>query len=504
MMNMNQPKVDIKYTKMFINNEWTDAVSKKTMPVTNPSTGKSIAQVAEGDKPDIDKAVQAAKMAFSTGSEWRMMDASKRGHMMMKLADLMERDIKELAMMESMNNGKPVDMAMIDMQLSVNTMRYYAGWADKIHGDTIPSDGPLVTMTVKEPVGVVGQIIPWTYPVLMLVWKWGPALATGCTIVMKPAEQTPLTALMMAALAKEAGFPKGVINVVTGMGPTAGHALAMHPDVMKIAFTGSNEVGHLVMEAAAKSNLKKVTLELGGKSPMVVFDDVNVDEAVAMAHKAVFMNQGQTCCGGTRTFVHEKIYDEFVKKATEMAKARKVGNPFDNGVQQGPQVDQETLDKITKMVETGKKEGAKLMTGGKRIGTTGYFFEPTVFADVTDNMTIAKEEIFGPVQAIMKFSKMEEVIRRANMTHFGLAAGVMTNDINRAMMFTHLVKAGTVWVNTYNYLVPQMPFGGYKESGMGRDLGKESLEEYLETKSILIQMPKKMTEMMKMMTMNEH
>lgn len=486
---MDPKAIKIKYTKLFINNEFVDAVSKKTFPVVNPSTGKIISQVAEADKADVEKAVAAAKMAFSRGSEWRNMTASQRGRLMYKLADLMERDMNELAALETLNNGKPLTSAMGDMKMSIDTIRYYAGWADKICGDTIPTDGPFMAMTRKEPIGVVGQIIPWNYPVAMVAWKWGPALATGCTMVTKPAEQTPLTALVMAALAMEAGFPKGVINVLPGYGPTAGQAIAMHQEIRKIAFTGSTEIGHLIMEASGKSNLKDVTLELGGKSPLVICDDADLDEAVEIAYQAVFMNQGQNCCAGTRTFVHESIYDEFVKKAAAKAKTRKVGDPCQTGVDQGPQVDKAQLEKIMMLVETGKKQGAKLQFGGKRVGTEGYFFEPTVFSDVTDDMTIAKEEIFGPVQSILKFTTMEEVIDRANKTHYGLASGILTKNINNILMFTQGIESGSVWVNTYMAITPQTPFGGYKESGVGRDLGKESLEAYLETKSISIKLP---------------
>jgi len=320
--------------------------------------------------------------------------------LMYKLADLIERDIKYLATLETLDNGKPYDDSIFDMNCTVSVFRYYAGYCDKIHGNTIPSDGDFLTMTRKEPVGVVGQIIPWNYPALMLSWKWGPALAAGCTMVLKPAEQTPLTALAIAALAKEAGFPKGVINVVPGYGPTAGGPIVEHHDVNKVAFTGSTEVGHKIMEIAAKTNLKRVSLELGGKSALVIFDDADLDEAVEIAHMAIFANHGQNCCAGSRTYVQAAIYDQFVKKAVEKAKSRKVGDPFVDGTQQGPQIDQEMFDKVLRMIESGKKEGAKLETGGESIGKAGYFIQPTVFSNVSDNMTIARQEIFGPVQSI--------------------------------------------------------------------------------------------------------
>lgn len=323
----------------------------------------------------------------------------------------------------------------------------------------------------------------------MLAWKWAPALAAGCTIVLKPAEQTPLTALHCAALAKEAGYPAGVVNVVTGYGPSAGAAIASHPDIRKVAFTGSTVVGKLIMEASAKTNLKKVSLELGGKSPLVIFDDVNLDEAVEIAHNAIFANHGQNCVAGSRTFVHEKIYEQFVRKAAEAAKNRKVGNPFEKGIQQGPQVDEEMFNKVLTYIEFGKRDGAKLEAGGKRLGNEGFFIEPTVFSNVTDNMRIATDEIFGPVQSILKFRTLEEVIERANNTNYGLASGIVTNDINKALTFANAVEAGSVWVNCYDAVTPQAPFGGYKQSGFGRELGEDGLEPYLETKTVAVKTP---------------
>ncbi|KAF2880444.1 hypothetical protein ILUMI_25722 [Ignelater luminosus] len=482
---------EIKYTKLFINNEFVDSASKKTFPVINPATGKQIIDVAEADRADVNKAVEAAKAAFARGSEWRNMDASARGILIYKLADLIERDTKYLASLETLDNGKPYEDSIFDINCAISTFRYYAGYCDKIHGSTIPSDGEFLTLTRKEPVGVVGQIIPWNYPILMLSWKWGPALATGCTMVLKPAEQTPLTALAVAALAKEAGFPKGVVNVVPGYGPTAGAALVENHDVSKVAFTGSTEVGHKIMETAAKTNLKRVSLELGGKSPLVVFNDADLDEAVEIAHNAIFANHGQNCVAGSRTFVQSGIYDQFVKRATEKAKARKVGDPFANGIQQGPQIDQDMFNKVLRLIESGKKEGAKLETGGEKIGNEGFFIQPTVFSNVTDNMTIAKEEIFGPVQSIFKFNTLDEVIERANNTNYGLASGVVTKDINNALVFAQAVQAGSVWVNCYDAVTPQAAFGGYKQSGIGRELGEDSLKEYLEVKTISIKLPSK-------------
>lgn len=484
-MKMNR-KIDIKYTQLFINNNFVDSVNGKKFSTINPANGTVIAEVSEGDKADVDKAVAAAKEAFSRKSKWRTMDASIRGNLMNKFADLIARDMEYIATLETLDNGKTYSNALFDIEASIETIRYYAAWCDKIFGDTIPVDGKLISLTRKEPIGVVGQIIPWNYPFLMLAWKWGPALATGCTIVLKPAEQTPLSALYAAALAKEAGFPPGVINVITGYGPTAGAAIAEHPEVNKIAFTGSTEVGHLIMAASAKSNLKRVSLELGGKSPLVIFDDVDIKEAAEIAFNAIFANHGQNCCAGSRTFVHAKIYDQFVNHAKQLASQRKVGDPFNSETEQGPQIDEEMLNKILGLIKSGKEEGAVLETGGERHGNVGYFIKPTVFSNVTDTMRIAKEEIFGPVQSILKFETMDEVIERANNTNYGLAAGVLTKNIDKALTFAQAVEAGSVWINCYDAITPQTPFGGFKQSGIGRELGAEGLKEYLETKTISI------------------
>ena len=483
------PKMpEIKYTQLFINNEFVDAKSGKKFTTLNPADGTVIAKIAEGDKTDVDKAVAAAKEAFKRGSTWRNMDASVRGKLLNKLADLFERDLEYLASLESLDNGKTYKHALFDIHGSIMSIRYCAGWCDKICGDTIPADGNLLSFTRKEPIGVVGQIIPWNYPLVMLSWKWGSALAAGCTVVMKPAEQTPLTALYAAALAKEAGFPPGVVNVVTGYGPTAGAAIAEHPDIRKIAFTGSTEVGHLILEASARTNMKRVSLELGGKSPLVIFDDFDVKEAAEIAYRALFTNHGQVCCAGSRTFVQSKIYDEFVAHAKQLALKTKLGDPFDPEVQQGPQVDEQMLNKVLGLIKSGKEQGAVLETGGERFGNVGYFIKPTVFSNVTDDMRIAKEEIFGPVQSILKFETMDEVIERANNTEYGLAAGVLTNDINKALTFAQAVESGSVWVNCYNAITPQTPFGGFKQSGIGREMGPDGLDEYLETKTVSIKL----------------
>ncbi|XP_076278805.1 aldehyde dehydrogenase 1A1 [Lasioglossum baleicum] len=482
-------KTDIKYTQLFINNEFVDAVSGKKFATINPATGAVITEVAEGDKADVDKAVAAAKKAFHRGSVWRNMNATERASLINKFADLIIRDAEKIATLETMDTGKAYQNALGEMYFSADVLRNHAGWCDKITGDTIPTDGNYVTFTRKEPVGVVGQIIPWNYPFGMLVWKWAPALATGCTLVLKPAEQTPLTALYAAALAKEAGFPAGVINVITGYGPTAGAAITEHPDIRKVAFTGSSEIGHLIMQAAGKTNLKRVSLELGGKSPLVIFDDFDVKEAAKIAHEAVFANHGQNCCAGSRTFVQAKIYDEFVVQAKQLAAQRTLGDPFDSKTQQGPQIDDEMFNKVQKFIQTGKKEGAVLETGGEQFGKVGYFIKPTVFSNVTDNMTIATDEIFGPVQSILKFETLDEVIERANNTNYGLAAGVLTKDIDKALTFAQAVEAGSVWVNCYDAITSQTPFGGFKESGIGRELGAEGIKEYLELKTVTIKVP---------------
>ncbi|XP_048412074.1 aldehyde dehydrogenase, mitochondrial-like [Stegostoma tigrinum] len=483
---------DVYYDKIFINNEWHDAVSKKTFPTINPSTGEIICQVARGDQDDVNKAVKAAKEAFRFGSPWRLMDASQRGVLINRLADLIERDRAYLASLETLDNGKPYHTAyMADLNLVIKCLRYYAGWADKYHGKTIPLDGNYFCYTRHEPVGVCGQIIPWNFPLLMQAWKLGPALATGNVVVMKVAEQTPLTALYVANLIKEAGFPPGVVNIIPGFGETAGAAIASHMDVDKVAFTGSTEVGHLIQQAAGKSNLKKVTLELGGKSPNIILSDADLDHAVEESHTALFFNQGQCCCAGSRTYVQESIYDRFVEQSVERAKLRTVGDPFDSKNEQGPQVDEEQFNKILGYISRGKKEGAKLLCGGGVAADRGFFIQPTVFGDVKDDMIIAREEIFGPVMQILKFKTMEEVIERANDSVYGLAAAVFTNDINKANYVSQGLRAGTIWINCYDVFGAQAPFGGYKASGNGRELGEYGLEAYTEVKTVTLKVLQK-------------
>lgn len=475
----------IRQTQLFIGGQWRPAQSGKTFETINPATEEVIADVAEADAADVELAVLAARKAFDEGP-WPRMDARKRGRIMMRLADLIEAEIDELAVLESLDNGKPVSESKLgDIPLAIEVIRYYAGWADKIQGATIPINGNYFCYTRKEPVGVAGQIIPWNFPIVMVAWKWGPALAAGCTIVMKPAEQTPLTALRLARLAQEAGVPDGVINLVPGFGPTAGAAIVQHPGIDKVAFTGSGETAQIIMRQAA-DQLKRLTFELGGKSPNIVFADADLDAAAAGAHVGIYLNQGQCCCAGSRLFVEDKIHGEFVERVVAESKSRRVGDPFNAATQQGPQVDRAQFDKIMGYIQVGQKEGATLATGGRRVGDKGFFIEPTVFTNVKDEMAIAREEIFGPVLSVLKFSDMEELIRRANATTFGLAAAVWTRDISRAHEVAKRLRAGTVWVNCYDVFDAAAPFGGFKKSGFGRELGEKGLDPYLEHKTVTV------------------
>jgi len=472
--------------KLFINGKWVNSISGKTFATLNPATGQEICQVAEADSADVDLAVKAARKAFESGP-WKKMSAAERGRRINKLADLMEKNLPELAALESLDNGKPLrDSLNADLPLSIKAYRYYAGWCDKTHGKTIPVEGEYFCYTKHEPVGVVGQIIPWNFPLLMTAWKWAPALATGCTIVLKPAEQTPLTALRMAELAQEADIPDGVINVVPGFGPTAGAAITSHMDIDKVAFTGEGSTGQLVMQAAAKSNLKRVSLELGGKARMLVFADADLDAAVEGAYFGLFFNQGQCCCAGSRLFVEEDIHDAFVEKLVARAKKQRVGDPFDMATTQGPQISQEQCDRIMGYIDVGVSEGANLLSGGKRVGSKGYFIQPTIFSGVKDNMRIAKEEIFGPVMNILKFKDVDEVVQRGNKTFYGLAAAIWTKDITKAHRLANNLRAGTVWVNCYDVFDAAAPFGGFKMSGIGRELGEYALSLYTEVKTVYI------------------
>ena len=477
------PKVSDR--KMLIDGQWVDSVSGKTFETINPSTGDVICRVAEGDKADVDLAVKAARKALES-KPWARMSGAERGRLLYKLSDLIESHTAELAALETLDNGKPIrDSMNVDIPGTAAVYRYFAGWADKIHGKTIPVNGPFMAYTRHEPVGVVGQIIPWNFPALMQSWKWGPALACGCTVVLKPAEQTPLTALRIAELAIEAGFPPGVINVVPGFGPTAGAAIAAHMDVDKVAFTGSTVVGKQIMKTAAETNLKRVTLELGGKSPNIIFADADVETAAKFAYHALFFNMGQCCCAGSRLLIEDKVHDQVMDILIASAKKQRVGDPFEQQTTQGPQVSDEQYKQILGYIDKGKKEGAKCVTGGKKVDRAGYFIEPTVFDDVRDDMTVAKEEIFGPVLCAMKFSDLDEAIQRGNRTMYGLAAAVWTRDINKANRVAAGLKAGTVWVNCYNVFDPAVPFGGFKLSGIGREMGEYALQNYTEVKAVV-------------------
>lgn len=471
--------------KLLINGEWVESTSGQTFETLDPSNGKVLAVVNEAGVEDVNKAVSAARQAFENGP-WRTMSASERGRLIYKLADLMEAHKEELAQLETLDNGKPInETTNADVPLAIDHIRYYAGWTTKIMGQTIPVAGNYFNYTRHEPVGVVGQIIPWNFPLLMATWKLGAALATGCTIVLKPAEQTPLSALYLGQLALEAGIPAGVLNIIPGYGETAGAPLVDHPDVDKIAFTGSTPVGKMIMRQAA-NNVKKISLELGGKSPNIILPDADLNKAIPGALMGIMFNQGQVCCAGSRLYIQKKSYDNVVADLASHAKSIKQGAGIDPTTQIGPLVSDEQLQRVGKYIELGKTEGAEVVAGGIYGQGDGYFVTPTIFADVNDEMTIAKEEIFGPVVSAMPFDDLDDVIRRANNSEYGLAAGLWTQDVKKAHYVASELKAGTVWVNCYNVFDAASPFGGYKQSGIGREMGSYALDNYTEVKSVWI------------------
>jgi acyl-CoA reductase-like NAD-dependent aldehyde dehydrogenase len=476
--------------KLLIDGKFVDAVSGKTFETINPATEEVLAKVPEGGKEDVDKAVKAARRALESGP-WRKMPTFERARLIYKLADLIEKHADELAQLETLDNGKPLsESRYVDVAQTVETYRYYAGWATKLEGETINANSNFFTYTLREPVGVVGQIIPWNFPMLMQAWKWGPALACGNTVVLKPAEQTPLTALRIGELAMEAGFPDGVVNIITGFGPdSAGEAISNHMDIDKVAFTGEEATGRIIVKASA-GNLKRVSLELGGKAPNIVFADADIDAAVKGAITGIFFNQGQVCCAGSRLFLEKSIHDEFMAKLTERVSKMRQGNGMDEGTQIGPQVSKEQQERILKYVDIAKGEGASLACGGMAPSEhkKGFFVKPTIFTGVNNDMRIAKEEVFGPVLAVIPFSSMDDVVEQANKTTFGLSGAVWTRDVKKAHKFAGEIKAGTIWVNCYNVFDPAVPFGGYKMSGYGRELGKHSIELYSNIKSVWMNM----------------
>jgi acyl-CoA reductase-like NAD-dependent aldehyde dehydrogenase len=475
--------------KMLIGGKWVEAASGKTFDTINPSTGQVLAKVAEADAEDVDRAVAAARRAFESGS-WPKLTPSQRGRLLWKVADLIEQHAEELAELETLDNGKPIKYSRLaDVPLTADHFRYFAGWATKLEGETIPVSVPnMFTYTLREPVGVVGQIIPWNFPLQMAAWKLAPALACGNTVILKPAEQTPLTALRLGELICEAGFPEGVVNILPGFGETAGAALAAHPGVDKIAFTGSTEVGKQIVRASA-GNLKKVTLELGGKSPNIIFPDADLKFAIRGAMNAIFFNQGQVCTAGSRLFAHKSVYDSVLSGLTDLASKMNMGPGIDPTTELGPLVSQEQLERVMNYIAIGKREGATPTTGGERAKgdlAQGYFVKPTIFDHVADDMTIAREEIFGPVVVAMPFDEVEEVAARANQSIYGLAAAVWTNDVKKVHKMVAALKAGVVWVNTYNQFDAAAPFGGYKQSGYGREMGHAALDTYTQTKTAWI------------------
>lgn len=478
--------VKVTQTRLYIDGKFQDGVNSKTLDTISPVTEKVIAKVALAEKEDVDKAVEAANHALTCGP-WSKLDSRARGLLLYRLADLVERDAKLLAQLEVLDTGKPIaDAEAYDIPGCAATIRYFAGWADKIEGSTIPTSNDFFTYTQKEPVGVCGLIIPWNYPLAMACWKIGPCLASGSTAILKPAEQSPLTALKLAELIEEAGFPAGAINILPGYGKDgAGQALVEHPGVNKIAFTGESKTAEIIKKLTASSD-KRLSFELGGKSPNIILKDANFEEAVEGAIGAIFSNQGQNCCAGSRTYIDKSIYSDFIGCFAEKASSRVIGDPFDYKTEHGTLIDKAQFDKTLQYIKLGNSEGAKCLTGGKQKFEIGYFVEPTVFADVSDDMRIAREEIFGPVASLIPFDSEVEVIQQANNNPFGLAAAVWTKNIEKANHFSRALKAGTVWVNCYNVVDPAAPFGGMKHSGSGRELGRMAIDLYLENKTVVI------------------
>ena len=478
-------KSKIEPGRLLIGGEWLS--TSKTFDTVNPATGEVITQIASAGAQEVDRAVQAARKAFDDrGGSWQKMTASERGRILWRLADLVERNIEEIAELETLDNGKPIfESRYVDLPMVIDVLRYYAGWASKIHGETINSRADAFTYTLREPVGVVAAIVPWNFPLLLTSWKLGPALATGNTVVLKPAEQTSLTALRVGQLLQEAGLPPGVVNIVTG-GPETGRVLVQHAGVDKVAFTGSTMVGKEIMRSAADT-LKRVTLELGGKSPNIVFADGDLEAAVKGATTGIFYGKGEVCAAGSRLFVEKKIHDEFIGKLVERARKLKPGDPLDPKTRLGAIVSEQQMNTVLGYIESGKREGAKLVAGGNRVsvdGGRGFFVEPTVFDAVDNNMKIAQEEIFGPVLATIPFDDLDQVAELANQNVYGLAAAVWTNDVKKAHGLAKRLKAGTVWINAYNLYDAALPFGGFKQSGFGRELGMNALEHYTELKSV--------------------
>lgn len=467
-------------TGLFINNEFVKSSSGKTFAVENPSTEEHIVDIFEAEEDDVNKAVDVAEKAFES---WGTADTKYRSKLLLKLADKVEEHAERLAAIESMDNGKSLTMAKGDVGLVVDVLRNYGGWADKIYGDVVETDESHFTYTRKEPIGVCGQIIPWNFPLLMWSWKIAPALCTGNTVVLKTAESTPLSALYACQLVKEVGFPPGVLNIVSGFGKT-GQLISSHMKIKKIAFTGSTASGRHIMKSAAMSNVKKVTLELGGKSPNIVFADADLEKAADIVHAGIFYNSGEVCSAGSRIYVQEDVYDKFVQLFKAKTEATKVGDPFEKSTYYGPQTSKAQMERVLNYIQDGIKAGAKVLTGGERLNRKGYYIQPTVFSDVTEDMTIVREEIFGPVVTITKFKTIEDALSLSHDTEYGLAAGIHTSDASRAIRVANRLRAGTVWVNTFNDFHHQVPFGGYGQSGIGRELGKEVLDNYVQTKAV--------------------